>query len=661
MRSEFIAQVDGELNRLACATIVNPDAAVETFASSLRELAGMVAAAPFDGVAAVAAVILHAADTAPRGEESATLTEIDAVWTAWKIGATAPAQPPATAAGSPVVSDARVEDDVEALGMDAELAGMFIAEALDHLGTIEASVLALEASPGDVKLLNDIFRPFHTVKGNSGALGVRTVQELAHRIENLLDLGRSGKHAIGERETDVILKGVDLLTAMINDLKHRLAGGAGQDLQGARLELMALVDAVLAGEEPATDPPAPPAFRPRAEDAKVEGGASVKVDTRKLDNLVDMVGELVIVQSIIQQDPALRAADERLARHLAQLRRITIDLQRNAMAMRMVPIRQTFQKMARLVRDLSKLSGKQVDLQLSGEDTELDRRVVEDINDPLMHMVRNSVDHGMEDAATRASRGKPAVGRLTLKAYHQGGSVVIEIQDDGQGLDTEKIRAKAIGQGLIDPSAPLDPAAVHQLIFQPGFSTADQVTEISGRGVGMDVVRRNIEALRGRIDIESTPGQGTTFFIRLPLTLAIIDGLVLRAGGQRFVLPTFSVRESLRPGPGQVHPVHGEPRMVQVRESLIPLIRLADVFGIGGAIEHAHEATVIVIEDEGDRVALVVDELVGKQEVVIKSLGDAFDHVRGIAGGAILGDGRIGLILDGHGIVAMMQRDRAAA
>jgi two-component system chemotaxis sensor kinase CheA len=328
----------------------------------------------------------------------------------------------------------------------------------------------------------------------------------------------------------------------------------------------------------------------------------------------------------------------------------------------MVPIRQTFQKMARLVRDLSKMSGKHVDLQLSGEDTELDRRVVEDINDPLMHMVRNSVDHGMEDAATRASRGKPAVGRLTLKAYHQGGNVVIEIQDDGQGLNTEKIRAKAIAQGLIDPSAALEPAAIHQLIFQPGFSTAEQVTEISGRGVGMDVVRRNIEALRGRIDIQSTPGEGTTFFIRLPLTLAIVDGLVLRAGEQRFVLPTFSVRESLRPRPEHVHCVQGEPRMVQVRNSLIPLVRLADVFNIAGAMQHAHEATVVVIEDEGDRVALVVDELIGKQEVVIKSLGDTFGDVAGVAGGAIMGDGRIGLILDGHGIVATMQRhDRVAA
>ena len=672
MRPEFILQVDADLSRLACSVMVGGDAAAGALTTGLRQLASVLAMAPFDGLAAVIDTMMRAADAADAGNESETLAAVDVAWNAWKAGVDGAGQPNAPTDGS-TGTDARVEDDVEALRMDPELSGMFIVEALDHLGTIETSVLALEAAPGDTKLLNDIFRPFHTVKGNSGALGVRTVQELAHRVENLLDLGRSGKLAIGPRETDVILKAVDLLTAMISDLQHRLGGDPGQDLEAARLELMTLVDSVIAQEE--LDPqllapvvaeessiaaPAATAapFKRRADDA----GASVKIDTRKLDSLVDMVGELVIVQSIIRDDPALQKVDERLTRNLAQLCRITSDLQRNAMAMRMVPIRQTFQKMARLVRDLSKHSGKQVDLVLSGEDTELDRKVVEDINDPLMHMVRNSIDHGIEDGATRQSRGKSAAGRLLLKAYHQGGSIVIEIEDDGGGLNTERIRQKAIAQGLIDADAQLDPAVIHQMIFRPGFSTAQQVTEISGRGVGMDVVRRNIEALRGRIEIHSRPGEGTTFLIRLPLTLAIVDGLVLRTGAHRFVLPTFAVRESLRPLPEHVHTVHGQPRMVQVRNSLIPLVRLAELFGIEGAVEHAWEGTVVVLEDDDDHVALVIDELVGKQEVVIKSLGDAFGTVPGVAGGAILGDGRVGLILDAHGIVAMMQgRESKAA
>jgi two-component system chemotaxis sensor kinase CheA len=306
------------------------------------------------------------------------------------------------------------------------------------------------------------------------------------------------------------------------------------------------------------------------------------------------------------------------------------------------------------VRDLSRKSGKAIELTLSGEDTELDRRVVEDINDPLMHMVRNSLDHGIEPAAVRLAAGKRADGHLSLSAYHQGGAIVIAIADDGAGLKTEKILAKAVAQGLVTPGETLPPADVHQLIFRAGFSTADQVTEISGRGVGMDVVKRNIEALRGRIEIQSTPGQGTTFLIRLPLTLAILDGLIVAVGAQRFVLPTFAVRESLRPSRDQVHDVQGQPRVIRVRDRLIPLLPLAEHFAIGGVRRAPWEATVVVIEDESRQVGLVVDELVGKQEVVIKALGETFASVRGIAGGAILGDGRVGLILDAHGIVAAL-------
>jgi two-component system chemotaxis sensor kinase CheA len=329
------------------------------------------------------------------------------------------------------------------------------------------------------------------------------------------------------------------------------------------------------------------------------------------------------------------------------------------MAMRMVPVRQTFQKMARLVRDLSKSSNKRIELDLKGEDTELDRKVVEDINDPLMHMVRNSVDHGIEAHDERKRTGKPAAGKLSLSAFHQGGNIIIAIQDDGRGLNADKILAKAIEKGIVPKGANLSQSDIHQLIFKPGFSTADKVTEISGRGVGMDVVRRNIEALRGRIEIQTEVGVGTTFSIKLPLTLAIVEGLLLRVGEQRFVMPTFSIRESLRPAPDRVHSVQGVPRMIQVRDSLLPLISLAQVFGIRDAIANPCEATVVVIEDDGRYVALLVDQLIGKQEVVVKSLGPAFQNVRGVAGGAILGDGKIGLILDAGGVISL--RDRATA
>ena len=571
------------------------------------------------------------------------------------------------------------DDELAILAADPEMLGMFVGEALDHLGTIESVVLRLEGAPADVKLLNDVFRPFHTVKGNAGALGVTSVQELAHCVESLLDLARAGRHAMGPDEFDIVLRAVDLLTGMMQELPDRVATGAPSSMTARRDALMEAVDALIAGGSSAT---VAVEAEPEAEPMAIAGGgasgaaapggrgmgtrraseatSTIKVDTGKLDNLIDMVGELVIAQSILAEDPALaRSADERLGRRLAQLKRITSDLQRSAMSMRMVPIRQVFQKMARLVRDLSKQSGKHIELVLLGEETELDRKVVEDINDPLMHMVRNSVDHGIESRERRAAAGKPAQATLRLSASHEGGNVVIEIADDGAGLDTDRILAKAVANGLVGAGAQLAPADVHQLIFQPGFSTAEKVTEISGRGVGMDVVRRNIDALRGRIDIHTARGQGTTFSIRLPLTLAIVDGIIVAVGHERFVIPAFAVRESLRPKAEQIHSVYGQACMVQVRDRLIPSLHLGDLFGIAGAQREVTSATVVVLEDNGRPTALIVDELIGKQEVVIKSLGRTFEGVRGVAGGAILGDGRVGLILDAGGLAGLMGKGAA--
>jgi two-component system chemotaxis sensor kinase CheA len=321
-------------------------------------------------------------------------------------------------------------------------------------------------------------------------------------------------------------------------------------------------------------------------------------------------------------------------------------VQKTAMAMRMVPIGQLFRRMTRLVRDLSKKNGKQAELELFGEDVELDRTIVEELADPLVHMIRNSMDHGLEDAAGREAAGKPAAGRVRLKASHQAGQIVIEIGDDGRGLDRQRILDKAISRGLVERDRPLTDAEVWQLIFEPGFSTAERVTDVSGRGVGMDVVRKHIHKLRGRIDITSVTGAGTTFLLKLPLTLAIIDGLIVVTGKERFIVPIFAVREMFKPAPEMVFSVEGRNEMALVRERLLPVIRLADRMGIKSRAVEACDGLMIVGETEERQFCLLVDELAGKQEVVIKSLGATFQGVRGIAGGAILGDGRVGLILD---------------
>jgi two-component system chemotaxis sensor kinase CheA len=555
-------------------------------------------------------------------------------------------------------------DELAAFVADPELAGMFIADAIDHLSTIEASILKLEASPADLKLVNDIFRPFHTVKGNAGVLGIASIEEFAHKVETLLDLARSGAHPMGPVEIDIVLKTVDLLRLIIEELPARAAGQPVTDVSDRRRDLMVRVDQLIAGAKgtPGTrsNPSAAASQSPGDDVDRVKGNrddtqSTVKVDTRKLDNLVDMVGELVIAQTILAEDPALlRSADERLIRRLAHVKRITSDLQRDTMAMRMVPIRQTFQKMVRLVRDLARKFEKPCTLVLSGEETELDRKVVEHITDPLMHMMRNTIDHGVESAALRQATGKPPTAELRLSAFHRAGFIVVEIADDGAGLDTDRILARGREQGLVPEDAQLSADEIQQLIFRPGFSTADHVTELSGRGVGMDVVRRNIESLRGRIDIQSVRGVGTTFSIQLPLTLAIVDGILLGVGSDRFVIPTFAVRESLRPLPHQVQTMHGRVCMVQVRDQLIPLLHLGELFGISSARQRVSEGAVVVCEDNGRCVALAVDDLLGKQEVVIKGLGEMFHAVRGIAGGAILGDGRIGLILDTGGLLALI-------
>ena len=385
---------------------------------------------------------------------------------------------------------------------------------------------------------------------------------------------------------------------------------------------------------------------------------SLKVDAERLNSLVDIIGELVIAESMVSLSPELQAnISPKLERHLGQLDKITRELQELGMTLRMVPLRQTFQRMARLVRDLSKRSGKRIEFSISGEETELDKTLVDKIGDPLVHMVRNAVDHGLEDTPEdRLDAGKSASGKIELRAFHKGGNIYVEIEDDGRGLNREAIIAKAIERGMVSDGDSLEDRDVWNLIFEPGFSTASEVTDVSGRGVGMDVVRRSVQNLRGQIDIRSSLGKGTVFSMRLPLTLAIIDGMVLRCGSQRFVIPTTSVERLLRANEAKSSTVFSKGKMLRVQDSLVPLFSLNTLFDISDAADDRAERVIVVLKNEDKPLALVVDEVLGQQQTVIKSLGDAFDPVSGVVGGAIMPDGKVGLILDVSGLAELAKR-----
>ena len=527
--------------------------------------------------------------------------------------------------------------------------------AIEHLANIEQELLRLENAPEDIEAVHALFRSFHTIKGLSAIAGVETAREVAHHTENLLDEVRSGARAVSSALIDLALASADFLGEVVAAAELLDQGEMAAIPDDAGVLLEQLYAATHSMPMPLSDDL--PAAAPRAgglaaKSTRAGGRSAVKVDTAKLDQLVDLVGELVIAQSLVQLDPALAAlGDPKTAKNLNQLGRITTELQKTAMSLRVVPIGRTFQRMARVFRDLVRENGKLAVLETAGEDAELDRTIVEQLADPLMHMVRNAVDHGLELPGDREKAGKPAEGRIRLSALHQSGHVVIAVSDDGRGLDQARILRKAVERGLVKEQAQLSPAEILDLIFEPGFSTSEQVTAISGRGVGMDVVKREIEKLRGRVEVRSEPGKGTTFLLRVPLTLAIIDALVVKHGANRFILPLFTVREILKPRGQEINTVEGRHEVALLRDRIVPVLRMETLLGETASGRATEDSVLVVVEAGPRRVALAVDEVIGKQEVVIKSLGDWMGRVRGVAGGAILGDGSVGIILDLDGLM----------
>lgn len=579
---------------------------------------------------------------------------------------------------------------------DVQILTDFVVESLENLETIEINLIDLEQYPGNKETINAIFRPFHTVKGVSGFLNLKDINRLSHATENLLDGARQGEFQISDEVIDVILESVDALKQLIQgvekglsdetktiqscidvdplitkieDVGHRARSetqplgeilvGKGtlkaEDLEKGLQKQKTLpgkkLGEILISEKVTESKEVINALRDQKKGSRLLD-LQVKVDTNKLDNLVDLTGELVIAQAMLKQNAQVLSnrIDQRFDQNLNQLTQIVSSLQKIAMSMRMVPIKSTFQKMFRLVRDLARTSAKAVDLEMYGEETEIDRNVVDELYEPMVHMMRNAVDHGIEPPEGRLLAGKDKKGKITLRAYHKGGNIIIEIEDDGRGLSKDKIREKAISRNMISADDNLSESEIYDLILQPGFSTAQKVTEISGRGVGMDVVKRGIDKLRGRLDIHSEYGNGTKLVISLPLTLAIIEGMIVRVGKERYIIPTMAIVESFKPKKEDYYTVKRKGEMIMARGKLLPLIRLNKICNVQSDSDNPWDGLAVVVENKNEQRCLLLDELLGQEEIVIKSLGEALKKVKGLAGGAILGDGRVGLILDIAGL-----------
>jgi two-component system, chemotaxis family, sensor kinase CheA len=584
----------------------------------------------------------------------------------------------------------------------ADMAHQFQMEAQELLDQAEQALLALEKEPENSAYISQAFRALHSFKGNCGMFGFSDMERLSHQSETVLEGIKAGENAATQ---DVI----SLLLEILDELKGNLllvSEGQAAKIQGLLGWISLLQDCMkctgVAAAKTPSDPEkpesaanevrtseaeaaeierllnsaeevvadSPPAKTPvpeRREEGERRTGEdrrrqentttqrqSVRVDVEKLDGLLDLVGELVIAEAMVAQNPELRSSGislDRFDRSVMHLEKISRDMQDIITSIRMIPLSGTFRKMIRLVRDLSVKAGKQIELEIIGEETEVDKTVIEQINDPLVHLIRNSIDHGIETPQARIAAGKPEIGRVVLEAKYMGSEVWILIRDDGKGLDRDRILAKAVEKGLVSAEAgELPDEEVYPLIFQPGFSTADKITDVSGRGVGTDVVKRNIEALRGKVDVRSDPGQGCVFMLRLPLTLAIIDGMIVKVGRDRFIIPIVSIKETLQAKESDITRLMDGQEIISIRGTLIPVVRLHEIFKIETRAKSLSEGLILVVENEGRNLCLLVDELIGQQQIVIKGLSRYIGDLQGISGCTILGDGDISLIIDIAGI-----------
>jgi len=561
-----------------------------------------------------------------------------------------------------------------------EIIGDFITESTESLESLDSKFVELEKNPEDTTLLNDIFRSVHTIKGAAGFLGFEQMVEVTHVTEDVLNKLRKGEIKADPSVMDAILDSIDMIRTLLDNISHKrdktedtapiiaalksILGGSPACSEIPAPEDIEAPSVTAAGSDaPQTAPAAPADKRQEETGATKDKEHSIRVDIDRLDSVLNLAGELVLARNRLMKLGSrleeLRGEDElvgHMEEGISQLDLVTTDLQLAVMKMRMQPIAKVFNKFPRMVRDLARQSNKEADLVITGEETELDKTVIEEIGDPLVHLVRNAIDHGMDTPEEREAAGKPRRGTVRLAAYQEGRNIIVSVSDDGRGINPAAISNSAVSKGLLsrEEADRLSDKESLSLIFIPGFSTAKQVSNISGRGVGMDVVKTNISKINGTIAIESEVGKGTEIIFRLPLTLAIIQALTVEAGGEVYGIPLSTVIENIRVSPDEIKSVEGR-AVIHIRDRVFPVVKLGELV-TGCTNGDGAEWQYIVIIGVGEKTfGVLVDRLHGQEEIVMKSMGEYLKGTDGIAGACITGDGNVILILDVCGLLESLQ------
>jgi len=592
---------------------------------------------------------------------------------------------------------------------DQELLEGFLTETTELLEKMDDDLIALEKAPDNMELMNSIFRSIHTVKGASSFLGFELLVTITHKTEDVLNRLRKGELQVSPGIMDVILEAADHVKLLVSDIRNgeiveRDLGEVVNNLipyiSGSLQEATVLTEVpkepaaeaatqlvesgdpeeesgeeaeLVAAAPPALQTAPAPASRPAAQkpsparNEDMSDNTTVRIDVKRLDDLMNQVGEMVLernrtLQMNIDYQSRENMANfgEEFSKLAKRIDFVTSELQMQVLKIRMIPVEKVFKKFPRIVRNMSRDLGKEVNLEIIGEETELDRSVVDEIGDPLIHLIRNALDHGLEMPDDRVAVGKPRTGNVVLSATHEGNQIIISIKDDGNGIDPDKLSRKAIDKGLVteEQVAAMSQKEILDLIFLPGFSTKEKATDLSGRGVGMDVVRTNIRKLNGLIEIRSEVGRGSEFILKLPLTLAIIQSLLVEVENEVYSVPLAAVLETLKVETSSFHQIGGQ-EVLKLRDSVLPLIRMQRVFGVAEKDCSSQQSYIVVIGVAEKRMGLIVSRLLGQQEVAIKSLGKYLAKAPGIAGSTILGDGRVALIIDPAGIIEMEESGSA--